>query len=150
MRTIMRVALVAASLFTLLACSTGTGLARCDDTGAGGAICARLGEEFDLRSSETAYIADTRLSIRADSVPEDSRCPENAVCVWAGNARVSLTLRDGTNSSAAELNSTLEPHAVTRWGYTFRLVDVRPNPRAGQRIAAAMYVVRLSVTRAID
>lgn len=146
----MRVALLAVSLLALLACSTGTGLARCDDTGAGGVICARLGEEFDLRLSETAYIADTRLSIRADSVPEDSRCPENAVCVWAGNARVSLTLRDGTASAAAELNSTVEPHAVTRWGYSVRLVDVGPNPRAGQRIAAETYVVRLAVTRATD
>ena len=146
----MRVALLVASLFTLLACSTGTGLARCDDSGAGAVICARLGEEFDLQLSETAYIADTRLSIRADSVPEDSRCPENAVCVWAGNARVSLTPRDGTNSAAAELNTTLEPQAVNRWGYTVRLVDVRPNPRAGEPIAAEAYVIRLVVTRATD
>lgn len=145
----MRVALFAALLFTL-ACSTGTGLARCDDSGAGGATCARLGEEFDLRLNETAYIADSRLSIRADSVPEDSRCPENAVCVWAGNARVSLTLRDGTNTAAADLNSTLEPHAVIRWAYTVRLVDVRPNPRAGERIPAETYVIRLVVTRATD
>ena len=146
----MRVALLAVSLFTLLACSTGTGLARCDDSGAGGVVCARIGEEFDLQLSETAYIADTRLTIRADSVPEDSRCPENAVCVWAGNARVSLTLRDGPNTGAAELNTTLEPHAVTRWGYAVRLVDVRPNPRAGQRIAAETYVIRLVVTRPTD
>ena len=146
----MRVALLAVSLLTLVGCSTGTGLARCDASGAGGAVCARLGEEFDLRVSETAYIADTRLSIRADSVPEDSRCPENAVCVWAGNARVSLTLRDGTNTAAADLNTTLEPHAVTRWGYSVRLVDVRPNTRAGERIAAETYVIRLVVTRATD
>lgn len=146
----MRVALLAAWLLPLLACSTGTGLARCDATGAAGVVCARLGEEFDLRLSETAYVADTRLSIRADSVPEDSRCPENAVCVWAGNARVSLTLRDGTNTAGADLNSTLEPHAVIRWGYSARLVDVRPNPRAGQGIAAESYVIRLVVTRATD
>jgi hypothetical protein len=144
----MRVALLAASLSVLLACSTGTGLARCDDTRAGGVICARLGEELELRLGETGYIADTRFAVRADAVPEDSRCPQNAVCVWAGNARVSLTLRDGTNSAAVDLSSTLEPHGAIRWGYEVRLVDVRPTPMAGQPIAPASYVIRLVVSRA--
>lgn len=146
----MRVALYAASLLTVLACSTGTGLARCDDPGRGGVVCARLGEQFDIRVGETAYIADTRLSIRAEAVPEDSRCPRDAVCVWAGNARVSLTLRDASNTDAVDLNSTLDPRAVTRWGYTVHLVDVQPVPTAGQPIPAQEYVVRLVVTRASD
>jgi hypothetical protein len=146
----MRVALYAVSLLTVLACSTGTGLARCDDTGGGGVVCARLGEQFDIRLGETAYIADTRLSIRVNAVPEDSRCPRDVVCVWAGNARVSLTLRDGSNTDAVDLNSTLEPRAVTRWGYTVRLVDVQPVPSAGQPIPAQEYVIRLVVTRAND
>jgi hypothetical protein len=144
----MRVALYAASLFALLACSTGTGLARCDDASRGSVVCARLGEEFDVRIGEIAYIADTRLSVRVNAVPEDSRCPRDAVCVWAGNARVSLTLRDAANADDADLNSTLDPHAVTRWGYTVRLVDVLPLPTAAQPIPAQAYVVRLIVTRA--
>jgi hypothetical protein len=147
-RTIMRVALYAASLLAVLACSTGTGLARCDGAGRGGAVCARLGEEFDVRVGEVAYIADTRLSVRVNGVPEDSRCPRDAVCVWAGNARVSLTLRDATNADDVDVNSTLDPRAVTRWGYTVQLVDVLPLPTAGQAIPAEAYVVRLIVTRA--
>lgn len=146
----MRVALYAASLLTVLACSTGTGLARCDDLGRGGVVCARLGEQFDIRVGETAYIADTRLSIRVNAVPEDSRCPRDAVCVWAGNARVSLTLRDGSNTDAVDLNSTLDPRAVTRWDYTGQLIDVQPVPIAGQSIPVQKYVVRLVVTRASD
>lgn len=144
----MRVAFLGALLFSALACTTGTGLARCGETSAGGTVCAGLGREFDLRLAETAYIADTRLSVRADSIPEDSRCPQDAVCVWAGNARVSLTLRDGTNSEAVNVNSTLEPHAVTRWGYTVRLIDVRPGRLSSQPVNPQAYVIRLVVTRA--
>jgi hypothetical protein len=144
----MRVALNVSLLGTLLACSTGTGLARCDDPAAIGVVCARLGEEFNVRVGETAYIADTRFSIRVNAVPEDSRCPRDVVCVWAGNARVSLALRDGTNADALDLNSTLDPRAVTRWGYAVQLVDVQPVPIAGQPIAAQEYVIRLKVTRA--
>lgn len=146
----MRVALYAASLLTILACSSGTGLARCDGAGSGGVVCARLGEQFDVRVGETAYIADTRLSIHVNAVPEDSRCPRDAVCVWAGNARVSLTLRDASNTDAVDLNTTLEPRAVIRWGYTVQLIDVRPVPIAGQSIPVQEYVVRLVVTRASD
>jgi hypothetical protein len=146
----MRVAVYAAFLLSVLACSTGTGLARCDDAGRGGVVCARLAEQFDVRVGETAYIADTRLSIRVNVVSDDSRCPRDVVCVWAGNARVSLTLRDASNTDAVDLNSTLEPHAVTRWGHTVELVDVQPVPTAGQPIPAQEYVIRMVVTRAND
>jgi hypothetical protein len=146
----MRVALYVTSLLAGLACSTVTGLARCDTSGASGVICARLGEQFDVGVGETAYIADTRFTIRVDAVPEDSRCPRDAVCVWAGNARVALTLREAGKAGEADVNSTLEPHAATLWGYTTQLVDVQPLPTAGKRISAQDYVIRLVVTRASD
>jgi hypothetical protein len=142
----MRAAVLAIS-WLLIACTSATGLARCDPTGIGGPVCARLGEAFDIRIGETAYIADTRLSIRLDSVPEDSRCPSDVQCPWAGNARVALTLRDGPNTDAASVNSTLEPRAVTRWDYRIELMDVRPVPVSGQPISPTQYVIRLLVSR---
>jgi hypothetical protein len=144
----MRVVRYVTFLLAALACSTGTGLARCDSAGGGGVVCARLGEPFNVRVGETAYIADTRLSVRVDSVPDDSRCPRDAVCVWAGNARVSLTLRDASNTDDVEVNSTVDPRALVRWGYTVQLVDVQPTPISGQPIPAERYVARLVVTRA--
>ena len=144
----MRATLFVASLFTIVACSTGTGLARCDTAAGSAVICARLGEQFDLRVDETAYIADTRLSIQLKGVPEDSRCPRDVMCPWAGNAKASLGLREGTNADEANVNSLLEPRTATRWGYTFELVDVRPVPTAGQPIPAGAYIIRLVVRRA--
>jgi hypothetical protein len=103
---------------------------------------------FDIRVGETTYIAETRLSIRVIGVPEDSRCPRDAVCVWAGNARVSLALRDGSSTDDVDLNSTVEPRAVTRWDYTVELVDVKPVPVTGEAIRREEYVIRLVVSRA--
>jgi hypothetical protein len=143
----MRVSLSAVCLLAALACSSGTGLARCDDVGAG-VVCVRLGDQFDVRVGETAYVADTRLSIRVIGVPEDSRCPRDAVCVWAGNARVSLALRDASRTDDVDVNSTVEPRAVSRWGYAVQLVDVMPVPSAGEPIPTQEYVIRLVVTRA--
>jgi hypothetical protein len=144
----MRVALLAASLLVIAACSTGTGLARCDSGAPGGVVCARLDTPFDVRVGETAYVADTRLTIRADSVPEDSRCPTDVVCAWAGNARVALTLRHDASVDCVDLNSTLQPRAITRHGYTVELADVRPPRISTQPITPGSYVARLIVTRA--
>lgn len=143
----MRAAIYALSFAALAACAGSTGLARCE-AGNPGQVCARLGEAFDVRVGQTAYIADTRLSIRVESVPEDSRCPRDVQCVWAGNARVALELRDGENTDTASVNSTLEPNAVTRWSYRIELVDVQPGTTAGQPIPQSEYRIRLLVNRA--
>ena len=142
----MRAAIYSVSLAALTACAGSTGLARCD-AGNPEQVCVRLGEPFDVRVGQTAYVADTRLSIHVDGVPEDSRCPQDVQCVWAGNARVVLELRDGENTDTASVSSTLEPHAVTRWDYRIELVNVEPETTAGQPIPQSEYRVRLLVNR---
>jgi hypothetical protein len=82
------------------------------------------------------------------AVPEDSRCPTDVVCVWAGNARVSLALREGPNAEGGDVNSTLQPRTLTRLGYGVELIDVRPGPHSGQALPLEAYIVRLVVRRA--
>jgi hypothetical protein len=142
----MRAAICAVSLAVLAACAASTGVARCDARETD-QVCARLGEPFDLRVGQTAHLADTRLSIRLDAVPDDSRCPRDVQCVWAGNARAVLELRDGENADTASINSTVEPRGVTRWEYHVELVSVQPETTAGDRIPPREYRVRLLVDR---
>ena len=150
MKPTMRITLLAALLATVPGCasSASTGLARCNDSPSDAIVCAALGEEFDLRVEDTAYITGTDLSVRVNGVPEDSRCPSDVTCVWAGNARVWLTLREGSRRDSTSVNSTLEPHAATRFGYTVRLIDVRPLKVSGQEVRPSDYIIRLVVTRA--
>ena len=49
-----------------------------------------LAQDFELSLGQTVAIAGTAHRVTFEAVPEDSRCPTDAVCVWAGNARVSL------------------------------------------------------------
>lgn len=49
-----------------------------------------LDQDFELALGRTVSIAGTPQRVTFEAVPEDSRCPIDAVCVWAGNARVSL------------------------------------------------------------
>ena len=143
----MRAVICAVSLAALAGCAGSTGLARCEPGNPAEQVCARLGEPFDVRVGQTAYIADTRLSLRVESVPEDSRCPRDVECVWAGNARVVLELRESENTDTASVSSTLEPRAVSRWDYRIELVDVQPESTARGPLPQGEYRIRLLVNR---
>lgn len=47
-----------------------------------------MGEEKSLQKE--------KLKIKFVDVPEDSRCPMNARCVWIGNARIKLKVNNQT------------------------------------------------------
>src|ERR1041384_6590460 len=65
----------------------------------------RLGQEFELRIGQRAVIRKTNLTLRFVTVPEDSRCPSDVTCVWAGNARVELLVTNGRRTKSMTLNS---------------------------------------------
>lgn len=56
-------------------------------------VPASLNEPFEMRPGQTAVLNDTDASLHFVGIPEDSRCPINVVCVWAGQVRVVLELR---------------------------------------------------------
>lgn len=103
--------------------------------------------QFDLKSGQEAHIQGTPVSVRFLSVAEDSRCPSDVVCVWAGNAVVRLAITSTQSSSIeAALNTTLDPKNVTFGGYTIRLIDLKPVPKSGTKIVDADYVATIEVT----
>ena len=106
-----------------------------------------LNRQFDLKSGQEAHIQGTPLSVRFLNVSEDSRCPSDVVCVWAGNAVVRLAITSTQASSIdAALNTTLDPKNVTYGGYTIRLIDLKPVPKSGTKIVDADYLATVEVT----
>ena len=55
---------------------------------------ALIGKEFSLGIGQTASIEGEKLVIKFKAVLEDSRCPVNVVCVWAGNGKVEFEILD--------------------------------------------------------
>jgi Zn finger protein HypA/HybF involved in hydrogenase expression len=47
---------------------------------------AFLNQEFSLQIGQVAQFEKENLEIRFEKMLEDSRCPKNATCVWAGKA----------------------------------------------------------------
>jgi hypothetical protein len=86
--------------------------------------------------------------VRFVSVPEDSRCPEGAQCVWAGDATVRLAVREeGGRELPVELHTSVPPTEVVLGDHLLELRGLLPLPRAGQTIPAREYVVTLRVHR---
>ena len=66
------------------------------------AACASNGPiEGPVRLGQTAFVSGPK--VRADHIIEDSRCPVNAQCVWAGRLIVAATVIGGGWSKQVEL-----------------------------------------------
>lgn len=85
-------------------------------------------EQVDLPLDE-ALTVDNALCLRLTDV-DDSRCPANAICVWAGF--VTVTIEATLDGAAHELKLSSEDEQPAAVGdYRIALVNVRPYPMAG-------------------
>ena len=102
--------------------------------------------EIVLRYGEERQVPGTVLRVTFGDVLEDSRCPRDVTCVWAGNARVLVGLAAGSGPThALELNTTVDPHSQDRLGVRVTLLEVTPEPTAGGSIPLSEYQVKLGI-----
>lgn len=137
-----KIGVFAALLLSATACSTPS------QPGVSGgltpAINVGVGSEFNIAVGQEARLQGSNVVIRFRGVTEDSRCPSDVQCVWAGNAVARFDLSGGALAEAA-LNTTLDPKSVVYSGYTMTLVGLKPTPRSGTKIPALDYVATLRV-----
>jgi hypothetical protein len=106
-----------------------------------------LGEPFDLKAGTSAVLADG-LTLTFDRVRTDSRCPLDAICVWAGEAIVVLTLSQSAAAPAErELRTTPALSEASYLSYVIKLVALAPYPRSTQQVPPEDYVATLTVDR---
>ena len=137
---------VAFGLFVLALLPAGS----CDLLGLFGSptVEAQLGSIFSLAMGQTARLSSEGLSIQFEAVLEDSRCPVDVQCVWAGNAKVSIQIQQtGQTSQTLILNSNLEPREVAYEAFLIRYEDLAPQPRSDSQIPRGKYRLSLSVSR---
>jgi len=70
------------------------------------------------------------------AVLEDSRCPMNARCIWAGRVRLSVKVELGSGSEIREIG-TDAPIQIADGQLS--LVEVQPDKVAGSNTEAAAY-----------
>jgi hypothetical protein len=116
----MRMMLATIALFTLAGCATvpvhsQDGIAR-----------AKLGQRVYVDGPYVTPLA----------VLEDSRCPMNARCVWAGRTRLTVKTELGSRSETREIASD-KPIQVADG--TLALVEVQPDKLTGKETKRRKY-----------
>lgn len=108
----------------------------------------QLGQVFQLAMGQTAFLSTENLSVTFQDVLEDSRCPVDVVCIWAGNAKVTLEVKQtGKATQTLVLNSTLEPREVAYEGFRIRYEGLMPQPRSDHPIRREDYRLSLSISK---
>ncbi|MGI0016366.1 MAG: hypothetical protein ACREBU_23345, partial [Nitrososphaera sp.] len=122
------------------------------DTSSGNPIT--LAFPFKLTINQTAYLEPADLVFRFVNVTEDSRCPSDVQCIWAGQVSI---LIEYTRSSTGEnlgnfiltLPSSSGTYVSTRTieGYLVKLARVDPYPVSTKQIQPSDYVATLIVLK---
>ena len=88
------------------------------------------------------------LGIRFDAVTEDSRCPMDAMCVWAGRAGVRLTVTGTEAPAAVEIRSDpADARTASAGDVRIEWRELQPYPSASRPTQPADYRLTVRVTR---
>ena len=100
---------------------------------------AQKTEQATVTVNQQKKFSRSKLKIKFVSV-EDSRCPTDTNCVWAGNAKVTITVTNRKGESKTfDLNTNLQPQAVKFDNYEIKLGEVAPHPKSNIRINPSGY-----------
>jgi len=105
----------------------------------GDTVALRVGQQKKTRSS--------KLRIKFISVVEDSRCPTDVNCIWAGNAKIKVFVSTSRTSREFEINTNLGPQGDQIDGWAINLVELTPSPTSKGAPAKVSYRAKFTVTR---
>src|SRR5688500_2560698 len=94
-------------------------------------VNAQRDQEISVKIGETKTATASGIRINFVEVLEDSRCPEGANCIWAGRARIKVTI-DGkdVSSMTVELATDGDTQSIKVGNYQVHLVKLEPKPSA--------------------
>jgi len=110
------------------------------------AVSAKQGQEISVKIN-TEEKANGGLRIKFVELVEDSRCPVDTNCVWAGNAKIKVRVTRNGKSRVLELNTMNKGGDPVFAGYKFRLTDLDPDLRTNVRINRNGYVAKIEITK---
>lgn len=117
------------------------------------------GNERGLHVGETLRY-DGGLKITFLAVRNDSRCPINAKCIWAGDAEVVLRVKAGNQAARkVTLHTNLKPQTVVipaqvfppgtagiPKSYVVGIAALTPQPEAGKKTLQSDYRLKLDIS----
>jgi hypothetical protein len=137
LKRLISATLLIIGIITLIGCKTTTPVGT-----------EKLGQEFQLAIGQTATFSDADLKVKFDEVIEDSRCPGDVVCFWAGRVSgiIEITIANQSNKTVLTQTGLSEGYANTQYKqYTIQF-RVEPYPRTDAKIKNSDYRLWLLIT----
>ena len=103
-----------------------------------------LGAQVMLAPGQTVSVKTTAMKVRFVAVTEDSRCPRDVTCIWAGEVKVALEIQMSKDASQAEIT---EGGSTVADLYRVTLERVEPLPTSTAKIAPQDYRVTLKIDK---
>ncbi len=105
-------------------------------------------QTINVRVGKQKKASRSKITIKFVSLIEDSRCPEGTNCVWAGNAKIKVSLKlDDDAAVISEMNTNLGAKGTNCGSYAVYLTSLTPTPNANVRINRNAYTATFSITR---
>ena len=130
-------------LAALLTCLS---LAGCGAAADRGTQAVDLGTQIALAPGAAVSVKTTGVTVVFVAVTEDSRCPLDSTCVWAGEVRALLEIHD--SSQAASRRELLQGRSTVAGACRVTLVRIEPQPTSAARIAPQDYRATLKFDEA--
>jgi hypothetical protein len=112
---------------------------------------SELGSQFKLKIDQTTAIKSDNIRVTLLNVTNDSRCPSDVQCIWAGQVSVLVSvIKDDVKlgNVTLTLGAGNPELAVKNVGdYTVEVLEVNPYPISTHKIMPSEYIVTLKVSK---
>ena len=113
-----------------------------------GAFAGVRAQRVEVQIGHEKRIANNSIRLKFVDMIEDSRCPTDTQCIWAGNAKIKISLSSGgRRPKFFEINTGVKPQTILFAGYEIKVADLTPHPASNIRIRKDGYVATFSVVR---
>ena len=113
-----------------------------------GAFTVVSGRQVEVQIGHEKRVANGGIRLKFVDLIEDSRCPTDTQCIWAGNAKIKISLSHaGRRPKFFEINTGVKPQTIVFAGYEIRITKLTPAPATNIRIRKDGYVATFSVVR---
>ena len=115
--------------------------------GLAGAAMAFQTDTVSIKSGQRKSVRNGEFTIKFVSVTEDSRCPVDANCIWAGNAKVQVKITGARGSKTMVMNTNAGPTGDQFDGWAIYLTELTPAPKSSSKIKPKAYKATFSIKR---
>jgi hypothetical protein len=104
---------------------------------------AKRPETLSVQIKKEKRFGKGKLTVRFVELVEDSRCPVDVNCIWAGNAVIKVRVTKNGRSKILTLETNGPANTVNVEGYSMKLVAIAPAMRSNARIDRNRYVATI-------